>query len=379
MKKIIILNYGLHICGVSRALVNFANAMVEKGYEVEIKIEINDFELADLLRPEVKVSLFLREPKFFGKRIKGFLRFYSLWLKMLKKLPARLQYKLVVPKNNDIEISFNRGLSAKIIAASTNKRAKKFIWVHNDYLKCSNPIAGFETQEEATAAYKKYDKIICVSERSKLSFIEKYGITENVISEDNILNEEQMRNLSLEEVEMEKGVNLVAIGRLSEQKAYDIMLNACKKLNDKGVRYNLYIIGDGELKDELMALKNELKLSNVHFKGADKNPYKYLKNADIYICSSIYEGLSTTVIEALILGKPVIVTDCTGMRDILVDGKYGVITQINADSLFEGTLNLIENSVLREKYAQLSLERGKYYYKENTVNRLLAVLEESNG
>jgi hypothetical protein len=95
-KRIIILNHGLHISGVSRTLINFANALVVHGYDVTLKIEINDFTLKEELDPRVKCSLFLKEPSIFGIRIRGFLRFYEKFMKWLLKQPADKQYKMVV-------------------------------------------------------------------------------------------------------------------------------------------------------------------------------------------------------------------------------------------------------------------------------------------
>ncbi len=379
--KIIILNHGLHMSGVSKALVNFANSMAENGFDVTIKIEINNFELKKFLNPKVKVSLFVKEPKLFGIRIKGFLRWYELFLKILKILPASIQHKLVVWNKYDIEISFNRGLSAKIISGSTNKNSKKYVWVHSDYMKCANPIAGFKNQTEATSAYLKYDKIICVSKQSKESFIQKYGIYDNIVVCENILDENHIQTLALENFNDMSYLphdkarpKVIAVGRLSEEKGYDILLNVCKKLNDTGHIYDLYIVGDGHRKNDLIMLKNTLNLENVHFLGQKLNPYKYLSKADIYVSSSIYEALSTTTIEALILGIPVIVTDCTGMSDILDNGKYGVIVDINSEALFLGLSKLISNELLRKTYANLSFERGKYYYKEKLTKKILDVI-----
>ena len=368
----IILNYGLHMCGVSRALVNFANAMADSGYDVTIKIETNNFELKNLLSSKVKVSLFFNEPKFFGLRIKGFLKVYHMIMRFLGKLPAFVLHKMIVKNKYDVEISFNRGMSAKIISGSRNKYSKKYIWVHSDYMKCLNPIAGFKTQQEATRAYLKYDKIICVSEQSKVAFMQKYDIHSNVIVCNNIFDENQIKLHAYQHSEMIlKKPMIVAIGRLSKEKAYDLLLRTCKKLNDRGCIYDLYILGDGEEKEKLLELKDTLELSNVHFVGLKLNPYTYLNNADIYVSSSIYEGLSTTTIEAMILGIPIIVTDCTGMRDILCDGKYGIITDIDSESLYSGISKLLHDDELRRKYADLSRKRGEYYYKDITVKRIL--------
>ena len=130
-KKVIILNHGLHIAGVSRALVNLANALVERGHDVTIKIEINDFTLEPQLDSRVKRQLFLPEWRIFGRRIPGFLRFYELFLKYLYKIPTGLLHRLVVGKGYDAVIGFNRGAAARIAAAG--KYTRKLVWVRSPY------------------------------------------------------------------------------------------------------------------------------------------------------------------------------------------------------------------------------------------------------
>ena len=66
-----------------------------------------------------------------------------------------------------------------------------------------------------------------------------------------------------------------------------------------------------------------------------------LKCADLYVCSSLYEGFSTTVVESLILGTPVVTTDCTGMREILGDSEYGLITANDDEAFYEGVKRML--------------------------------------
>lgn len=177
-KKVLILNYGLHIAGVSRTLVNFANVLVEHGYNVTIKLETNDFTLKKELDSRIKCGLFVKEPYIFGKRVKGFLRVYPKILRLLFKLSPKLQYAFIVGNREkyDIEIAFNRGAGAKIISGSTNKKSRKLVWVHTDYMRNNNPLAGFRNLKDAQKGYTRFNKIICVSKQAELSFAQKFGI-----------------------------------------------------------------------------------------------------------------------------------------------------------------------------------------------------------
>lgn len=369
MKKIVILNYGLHISGVSRALVNLANALVAQGHDVTIKLEIPDFTLAAELDGRVKYGLFFKEWRIFGRRIPGFLRFYQFFLKLQYKITPKFLHRVIVGKGYDIEIAFNRGAAARIIAAS-NTGAKKLVWVHSDFLRCQNPLAGFSSVEEARRAYARFDHIACLSQQSEISFRNLLGDYDSITMSCNVLDVEKVREkaklLQLEK----KDKTLCAVGRVCEAKNYPMLLDAVALLNKRGVDFMLWLVGGGEDMAAITAQKENLGLDNVVLWGAQENPYPYLAQADGYVCSSIYEGLSTTTIEALILGKACVVTDCTGMRDILGDSAYGLIVPITVEALADGMQQILENEDLRSHYETKAKERALAYAPEHCIKQI---------
>ena len=131
---------------------------------------------------------------------------------------------------------------------------------------------------------------------------------------------------------------------MTEQKSCDRLINAFARLSQDGIDCALWLVGDGGDKDKLQSLAKEKGLTNVVFLGKQLNPYKYMKNADLYVCSSLYEGYNLTVAEALILGVPTLSTNCTGPCEILDNGKYGVIVDNSEDGLFSGIKDLLTNA-----------------------------------
>lgn len=372
-KKIIILNHGLHIAGVSRALVNLANALVQQGHDVTIKLEINNFALAKDLDPRVKRELFLPEWRIFGIRIPGFLRYYHWFLKRLYKISPQKLYRRVVGKGYDVEIGFNRGAAARIVAASTSKTAVKQVWVHSDYIRCGNGLAGFATLEEAQQAYGRFDQIVCVSAQAERSFRELLGDYDGITVRNNILSFDHIRTSAAAEAPAKQNKVLTAIGRVCEAKNYPMLLEAAAILKKKGVDFSLWIVGGGAELDALTAQRDRMGLENVVFWGAQENPYPYLAAADGYVCSSVYEGLSTTTIEALVLGKACVVTDCTGMRDILGDSEYGLVVPIDADALAEGMEKLLTDDALRQHYEEMAAKRSEFYSPERCIAQIEAL------
>lgn len=374
--KILILNYGLHISGVSRALVNFANALAENGHDVTVKIEINDFTLANLISPKVKLSLFLKEPHPFGMRVKGFLRFYDKWRKHLLSLPAEKQYKKIVKEKYDIEMAFNRGAGVKIISGS-DSNAKKIVWVHSDYIKCGNAFAGFETGNEAIEAYKKFDKILCVSNQAKKSFEELFKISNTTCVAYNLFDVDKILSLSTKKSFKKKKFTICAVGRLHESKNYPLLLNICKTLNDRGLDFCCYIVGGGPDEKDLLKQKKELGLDNVIFTGASDNPYAYMAHSDVYISTSVYEGLSTTTIEALILGKPCVVTNCTGMEEILTENgeTYGMIVPIDETAIADAVESIYNSPTLAEELKNKALKRAKAFESKVLYEKIIDAIK----
>lgn len=114
-----------------------------------------------------------------------------------------------------------------------------------------------------------------------------------------------------------KNIRLVSIGRLAEQKGHIYLLQAMKELQTCPIRMDLAIYGEG---DQEMSLKSEaekLQVTNIFFKGVVSHIDTVLKNADLFIAPSLWEGFNMAVVEAMSVGVPVIVTDIPPHRELL--------------------------------------------------------------
>lgn len=120
---------------------------------------------------------------------------------------------------------------------------------------------------------------------------------------------------------------IIGMGRLTYQKGFDLLLTAFKKIASQHPDWQLLILGQGHLKNELEKLKEDLCLSNqVIFTGAITNPFPILSNSKLFVMASRFEGFPMAHGEALACGLPVICTDCpSGPREIIRDGIDGIL------------------------------------------------------
>lgn len=151
---------------------------------------------------------------------------------------------------------------------------------------------------------------------------------------------------------------LVSVGRLSEQKDFPTLIQAfAKTLNKK--RCKLLILGEGPNYNKLIALCKKLSIEDhVDFLGFKKNPYKYVKQSDLFVLSSKWEGFGMVFIEALAVGTPIVATDCSGgPREILNDGEFGVLTPVgDIEKLSDAMIKSLEKKKDKEKLVRRAKE-----------------------
>ena len=186
--------------------------------------------------------------------------------------------------------------------------------------------------------YNNYHKIIAQSDDMKQDLIENLKIRPDKITKiNNPVDFEficQQLEISVRPESFKSDFkNVVAIGNLSSRKGFDNLLRVFSYL--KNERVVLHIIGDGRDKTLLMQLKDELELPNVIFHGQQKNPYQFLKFADLFVLSSRYEGFPNVLLEAGACGTFALANDCPGGINEIIQPKInGEICRIENHQLF---------------------------------------------
>lgn len=328
MKKVLIIIDNLKGGGAEKVLVTF-------------------LKHADLSR--IKVDLFLiNKEGVYVKDVPPSIRLFYAFTdssRFLNKVFRRifltfpfLFYVFFIRRSYDLEIAFREDTSTRILLKSPHHRAKKIAWLHTDlgrfhYCKLTN-------REKYMKSLKQLDRLICVSEGCEAVLLrlvpEMAGKTQVLY---NPVDMEAIRHLSAEKADtgfLKEQCNLLTIGRLDEGKNHIFLIRCMQKLVRENKKIHLWILGDGILRQHLETSVIEAGLQPyIHFLGFRKNPFPYLAACDLFVFSSLYEGLPTVIIEALILNKKIVSSYCGGAEEILQHGKCGLLSDFSEEEFCE--------------------------------------------
>lgn len=253
----------------------------------------------------------------------------------------------------DLAVAWMEGGSAYYVADYV-KAERKAAFVHIDYEN-----AGY-TQNMDRDCWEKFGRIFAVSEEVKEAFVRVYPqYVEKTLVFPNIIDIEKVRQRALEPggfADEFDGVRLLTVGRLAYQKGYDIAVQAMSLLKKRGYRVRWYVLGEGEerkhLKKQIAALGLE---QDFQLLGQVENPYPYYRQTDLYVHATRYEGKSIAIQEAQILGCAVIASDCPGNREQLLNGRDGILCQLDPEEIADSIAGLLQDT---EKRAVFKRESG---------------------
>jgi len=275
----------------------------------------------------------------------------------------------------DIIISFIEGYPV-LFHSTICKWAKLNIsWVHCDLCHQHWTTAYYHTDHDEKLCYEKMDKIVFVSRNSMESFDHLYKIPNAKTFLYNIVDADNIRRLAKQKVVMHDRFTITSIGSLYKVKGYDRLIRIAKLFKDRGYTLHFQILGQGEEFESLLQMRDELGLQDdVTFLGFKENPYPYLKQSDIFVSTSLSEGLPYVICEALVLGIPVIATKTSGAMELLEDGKYGILTEHDDASIYGAIKKLIDSDALCREYQEKSLFRAKVFDIEETMARFYDII-----
>ena len=263
---------------------------------------------------------------------------------------------------NSINIIHAHGKGAGIIARILKILLKiPIIYTyHGIHLKCHNKLKNFfyVLYENIFSSFD--DQKIFVSESEKkyalksgLHIGKKYSIINNGVRnrkrKNNYLNNSVKKN----------HLRIISICRFVSQKNIHEIL----KIAYRSPLHKFIIIGEGPLWENINKEKKQLNLENVQLLGLKKNVFKYLKESDLYLSTSLYEGLPISIIEAMSIGLPILASNVVGNKDTVLHNESGFLYDLGDIQMAQYYINLIGGDLkLRNKISEASYLRQKKYF-----------------
>lgn len=382
-KKILFIVPSLVIGGMEKMLVALANSQCRAGHKVTVITLNKNNDMGYML--DSGIRLIYKKPKTHRASKIPYIRhkLYDDGMWETRTTPEKLYRYYVGDKKFDVEIAFFRGLPIKIISGSTNKKAVKLAWVHNDFRKARGYKNNFRSMQQVFDAYASFDSVVCVSDQARKGFIKTIGDTGNTTTVYNMLPVEEIKEMAKEDAPLDiqrAKLHLVIVARLEDKAKGQLrLIETVSRLHNEGADISLAIIGGGADYDAIRKRILDNNASDfIDLLGEKRNPYPYIKNADLLICASYYEGYNLTVAEALILGVPVLSTKCTGPNEILDNGKYGMIVNNDESALYNGLKNVADDPQILDYYRAKALERQSFFDESKLLKQITALFERND-
>lgn len=373
MRKILFIIPSLEGGGAERVLINLLHLLKEHTtFEITLCCVLKKGIHLDAIPEGIDVK-YLYRSRWISKIVEKGTR--DLKMKYLLKTRVKKHIK----GHFDVGVSFLDSIYSDILFYLDSRLNKKMVVLHSSYLTYSNRsrfIHG-KYKLKLQERYANVDAIVSVSNDAQQEFIEAFGRFKDMRVIYNPINVDQIRERAKEHANHTSNarLQLLTIGSLVPVKNHMRLLRVADQLVKDGIDFHLRILGIGRLQQKLQAFIEERQLHEyVELTGYVENPYPLLKSADIFVLTSIAEGLPTVIGEAMVLGVPVVSTNCPGSREILDHGNFGVLTEQDDLALFKGIKKLV-NKEERVYFAAKSLERAKIFDDQFALKEYVSLLK----
>ncbi len=371
-KKLLVIIPSLEAGGAELVLLNILR-WLPGGYDTELCVVMNHGRYFSQIPDHVKLTTLFRN--VFLARVLTY-----VYIKFNFSLVYRIRVRRKLRARYDVAVSFVDGSHTDLLFMLPRAPGKTISWIHASKASYSNYAKFYQGRYGRRIMKNRYarlDRLVFVSHDAMEEFISLFGNYPDMRVIYNVLDVERKMEMADAFVpEREDGLQILAMGSLFPVKGYEKLIRACGMLRSDGLDFRLRIYGEGPLQRELQQLIDESGLQeHVRLEGYLENPFPYLKAADLFVMTSESEALPTALCEAILFGKPVVVTNCSGCREIVDHGRYGMMTGQTAREVYEGLKQMITTPAIREKFGSLALERAKIFDDREAFRQISEVLD----
>jgi GalNAc-alpha-(1->4)-GalNAc-alpha-(1->3)-diNAcBac-PP-undecaprenol alpha-1,4-N-acetyl-D-galactosaminyltransferase len=225
--------------------------------------------------------------------------------------------------------------------------------------------------------YPRASRVVVLNQRAQ-EFFDKSQDIRTLVMPNPVVIEDDTEPGDLN-IEASSGHLIVAMGRLSQEKRFDLLIRAYSSVATEYSEWNLMILGDGPERQALETLREELGLGDrIMLPGTVRHPHQLLKKADMFVSSSELEGFPMALCEAMACGLPVIAAEYhSAVHDIVEDGHNGIIVPAGDEQVLADTMiQLIEDPGERTRLAANSPEIGIRFSVDAIMKRWEQLLKE---
>ncbi len=343
--------HALDVGGAERMMVSILNHFVLEGFVVHLIIFDNRGALKEELNKEIMVEDLATPSVMRGmlkclkrlKKIKPDIVFAGIGHLNIALAPFVPLMRLLLPKAKWIA----RETNIVSLQNQTSHSPKLFDWLYRH-------------------TYNNYDVIVAQSEDMKEDLEKNYFRSNKIVVINNPIDHEKVQQLANEKHDFvfdKSKVNLLAVSRLREEKRHDLMLKTLALLPEM---YHLTLVGSGEKEEALKSLARSLKIEDrISFEGQQSNPYVYMKSADLFLLTSEREGFPNVLLEANVLGLPIVAFVCMGgIREIITPKLNGLYAPF-------GECRLLANKIMEAKRYYFNREEIKESTKRRFSKRVI--------
>ncbi len=369
-KKILFIHESLDGGGAEKVFVDMLARFDRRSYDITLLLLFGGGTHTQSLPEDIRV-ITLWTGKHRGLR---WLRWHFLATRdvMLRQAVCRA----LEGKYFDTIASFLEGPALKAHSFVLDCAKRNVTWVHANLETNHWSSYMFADTDSEAAVYRKMDAIAFVSEGARDAFKRQFGISEKLHIVHNIIDTPVIRQKAAEPLDEASGKRpvIINVGRLEVQKRQDRLLHVVSILKQRGLDFEVWLLGTGRLEKDLKSLALRLGVSDrVRFLGFQSNPYKFMRAATLFLLTSDTEGRPTVVCEALSVGLPVVSTRVTGAEELL-GGGIGVLTGLEPEEIAAAVEPLLGDYAVLARMRDNALHRASEFDPEAVLSQIYSLI-----
>lgn len=381
MKKVLFINGHLNTGGVERSLADVLKHMDYSKYAVDLLLLEDTGDYASELPSEVHV-LFRDIHHTYGSFASSIRRCIAVhdwmclrlrFLFLLQKLFGACALKhaatiLIGKRHYDCVIGFRPGICSDLAAYSVQADRRITWWHHGEFNVDRAAYGDMCSKMDAVAVVSQSCKEMLQGQLPELA--------DKLVCIPNMLDAETIGQKATTSLYTDDALHIVSVGRLAPEKHFENIIPAAKALRETGIGFTWHIVGEGSERAKLEALiaENDLK-NHVILEGSKSNPYLYMKYADLFVHPSYVESQGLTVLEAMTLGVPCVVTKSRGPCEFIKDCVDGLLTEQSPESLTEKVLAILNDKELYQQVKE-NTKCPEQFRPDQVMKQIEALIDE---